>query len=193
MDSKTLTSKKLKELMAKSVDKIDWGWITYYLFEKIEDLEEKDRIDFNDLAQRIDNLKIYPLSDFREKIEDLEFENKLLKQIIKEKIEYALAMNEALEESEGYNEFSDKYRKKQEVWLKQLEEKTKYYDIKTLTHFISDIEDWIKTQKFECQINGLMFDVIDIGELEQFLIDREKQMKRYNKTITEKQLEEGKK
>ena len=79
----------------------------------------------------------------------------------------------------------DDYRE----WLKQLEGKTEYYDIKTLTHFISDIVDWIKTQKSECQINGLMFDVIDIGELEQFLIDREKQMERYNKTITKKQLE----
>nr|BDI55022.1 MAG: hypothetical protein [uncultured archaeon] len=82
-----------------------------------------------------------------------------------------------------------KYPLKNQKEEKQLEGNIEYYDEKTLTHFISDIEDWIKTQKFECQIDDLMFDVIDIGKLEQFLIEREKQMKRYNEVITKKRLE----
>lgn len=71
---------------------------------------------------------------------------------------------------------------------KQLEENTEYYDVKTLTHFISDIEDWIKTNKHE-EFDGTAYWCVDVSGLEQFLIDRKKQMMRYNKTKTKKQLE----
>lgn len=63
------------------------------------------------------------LEKMKNKIESIESENKLLKTIIKEKIEYAIEINEVLTDSEGYNEFTDNYMKKQENWLKQLEGK----------------------------------------------------------------------
>ena len=146
--------------------------------KKIEAMQEKDRIDFNDLAQRIDNLKIYPLSSLRMKIEAME--SALLKMFNAFSQKYA----------DGWSEDTlyDKLIGIEYDLKKELEGTTKYYDEKTLTHFISDIEDWIKTNKHE-EFDGTSYWCVDVPGLEQFLIDKKKQMMRYNKTKTKKQLE----
>lgn len=57
----------------------------------------------------------------RLRIEALESENKLLKKIIKEKIEYAIEMSKNLDDPLFSDKFAGySYRKKQEYWLKQL-------------------------------------------------------------------------
>lgn len=89
------------------------------LEERVAHLDEKIDVDLDSLY---DLVKRYN-KDSEKRIEALESDNKLLKQITKEKIEYALVINEELEKSEGSNEFSSKYREKQEAWLKQLEGK----------------------------------------------------------------------
>ena len=56
------------------------------------------------------------LEGMEKKIETLESENKLLKKIIKEKIEYAIELNEILIDLEDYNDLADTYIKKQKNW-----------------------------------------------------------------------------
>ena len=75
-----------------------------------------------------------------------------------------------------------------EKFKKMLEGTTEYYDERTLTHFISDIEDWMESHKTEGVDTGDCW-YIEVSELEGFLINREKQMMRYNKTKMKEQLE----
>ena len=98
--------------------------------KKIKALEEwkKEAIGSNNIwmqntREELDKNYKYSLMIFK-RIEALESDNKLLKRIIKKKIEYAIEMSKNLEDPLFTSKYSgDNYRKKQKYWLKQLEGK----------------------------------------------------------------------
>ena len=136
------------------------------LEEKIKNITERDKITW-DLAENNEKL-----------IKTLESDNKLLNLVILEILKYA-----KFEDESKRNYIKNK--------LKELERNTEYYDERTLTHFISDIEDWMESHKFR-EDDSCAYWYIDVSNLEQYLIDRKKQMMKYNKEITKKQLESKK-
>ena len=132
------------------------------LEEKIKNITERDKITW-DLAENNEKL-----------IKDLESDNKLINLVILEILKWA-----KFEDEDKRNYIKDE--------LKELERNIEYYDERTLTHFISDIENWIESHKFR-EDDSCAYWYIDVSNLEQYLIDRKKQMMKYNKEITKKQL-----
>jgi len=87
--------------------------------------------------------------------------------------------SQILMQKQGFDFDIDIYEKKIKDYISQLEEsRSKYYDEKTLTHFISDIEDWMESHKTEGVDAGDCW-YVEVSELEEFLINRKKQMEKY--------------